>query len=97
MPYNGGEVYLVLEIKNRSGMDFEIDFLNVYRTNGNKKKKASYQRLEQKVLHGHNMSEMVKNGQSHRLVLVVPKLVLGDSERSEIELKELKGNRKILF
>ncbi len=37
----------VIEVKNKSGIDFEIDYLNVYRTNGNKKRKASYQRLQQ--------------------------------------------------
>ncbi|RDY58601.1 DUF4138 domain-containing protein [Flagellimonas nanhaiensis] len=95
MSYNEDEVYLVLEIKNRSGIDFEIDFLNVYRTNGNKKKKASYQRLEQRVLHSHNMPEIIKIGQSHRLVLVVSKIVLGDNEKLEIELRERKGHRKV--
>ena len=97
MSYNKDEVYLVLEIKNRSGIDFEIDFLNVYRTNGNKKRKASYQRLEQRVLYRHKMPGIIKNGQSHRLVLIIPKFVLGDQEKLEIELKELKGSRKVLL
>lgn len=97
MSYIQTEVYLVLEIKNRSGIDFEIDFLKVYRTNGNKKKKASYQRLEQNVSYKHKMPEMVKNGQSYRLVLVLPKFVLGDNEKLLLELKELKGSRKVII
>ena len=49
--YNSSEVYLVIEVENKSGIDFEVDYLNIYRTNGNKKRKASYQRLQQKVIY----------------------------------------------
>ena len=51
MVYDASEVYLVIEVKNKSGIDFEIDYLNVYRTNGNNKRKASYQRLSQEVIY----------------------------------------------
>ncbi len=97
MVYNAGEVYLVMEITNRSGIDFEIDFLNVYRTNGNKKKKASYQRLEQPVSYKHKIPDLINDGQSVRLVYVLPKFVLGDHEMLEIELKESKGSRSIIM
>ena len=97
MVYNSSEVYFVIEISNRSGIDFEIDFLNIYRTNGNNKKKASYQRLEQHVIQRFKMPGIVKDKQSHRLVYVLPKFVLGDNERLEIELKELKGNRGVIL
>lgn len=95
MVYQGDEVYLVMEFTNNYGIDFEIDYLNVYRTNGNKKRKASYQRLEQEITRKFQFPSMVKNKQSKRFVLALPKFVLGDNEKLEIELKELKGNRKI--
>ena len=97
MVYNATEIYFVIEIANRSGIDFEIDFLNVYRTNGNNKKKASYQRLEQNVIQRFKMPGIVKDKQSHRFVYVLPKFVLGDNEKVEIELKELKGSRKVIL
>lgn len=95
MVYNASEVYLVLEIKNNSEINFEIDYLNIYRINGNKKRKASFQRLEQKVVHKHKMPYQVKTGEKKRFVYVLPKFVLGDNEKLMIELKELNGNRKI--
>ncbi|GAA3622875.1 DUF4138 domain-containing protein [Flavivirga jejuensis] len=95
--YNSDEIYLVMKITNRSGIDFEIDFLNIYRTNGNNKKKASYQRLEQEIIQKHKMPSMVKNKQSKRIVYVLPKFVLGDNEKLEIELKELKGSRVVVL
>ncbi|MFK5880409.1 MAG: DUF4138 domain-containing protein, partial [Flavobacteriaceae bacterium] len=97
MVYNSSEVYIVMKITNRSGIDFEIDFLNIYRTNGNNKKKASYQRLEQHIIQRYKIPGIVKNKQSHRLVYVLPKFVLGDNEKLEIELKELKGSRSVIL
>ena len=97
MAYNASQVYLVLEIKNNSGIDFEIEYLNIYRTNRNNKRKASFQRLEQDVIHQHKMPSQVKTGERKRLVFVLLKHVLGDNERLEIELKELNGSRKVLL
>lgn len=93
--YQGDEVYLVLEFFNNSGIDFEIDYLNVYQINGNKKRKASYQKLQQEIIHRFQFPTKVKDKRSKRFVLVLPKFVLGDNEKLELELKELKGSRKI--
>ena len=93
--YHKEEVYLVFEIKNNSGIDFEIDYLNVYRTNGNKKRKASYQKLSIEILNKYKLPEVVLEGKSIRFVYVLPKFVLGDNEKLEIELQELKGSRSI--
>ncbi|WP_298486977.1 DUF4138 domain-containing protein [uncultured Maribacter sp.] len=95
MVYNGSEVYLVLEINNKSEIDFEIDYLNVYRVNGNKKRKASYQKLFMQADYKHEMPNTIKVGLSHRFVYVLPKFVLGDNEKLMIELQELKGSRKM--
>ena len=97
MVYNGSEAYLTVEISNRSGIDFEVDFLKVYIVNGNKKRKASYQRLEQEVLYRHKMPYSIIKGQSQRFVYVLPKLVLGDNEKLMLELKERNGSRKVVL
>lgn len=97
MAYDASEVYLVIEVKNKSGIDFEIDYLNVYRTNGNNKRKASYQRLEQEVVYKHKMSYSSIDGQDQRFVYVLPKFVLGDNEKLMLELKELNGSRKVVL
>nr|WP_317129641.1 DUF4138 domain-containing protein [Aureibaculum algae] len=97
MVYDASEVYLVLEIKNKSGIDFEVDYLKVYRTNGNEKRKASYQSLEQEVLYQHNMPQSVSDAKSERFIYVLPKFVLGNNEKLMLELKELKGSRKVVL
>ncbi|WP_282085251.1 DUF4138 domain-containing protein [Aquimarina algiphila] len=95
--YNASEVYLVLEIKNRSEIDFEIDYLNIYRVNGNKKRKASYQKLLIQPDYKHEMPNTIRVKKSQRFVYVLPKFVLGDNEKLMIELQELKGSRKVIL
>lgn len=97
MAYDTSEVYLVIEVKNKSGIDFEIDYLSVYRTNGNKKRKASYQRLQQEVIYKHKMPYSITDGDNRRFVYVLSKFVLGDNEKLMLELKELKGSRKVVL
>ena len=95
MVYHKSETYLVMEVSNSSGITFETDFLKVYRASGNKKRKASYQRLELKPVYIHNHPTKIWNGQSLRFVYVIPKYVLGDKEKLIVELQELNGGRKV--
>ena len=95
MVYNASEVYIVIEVQNASGIDFKIDFLNIYRTNGNKKRKVSYQRLQQKVIYKHKMPSIIKDNKKKRFVFVLPKFVLGKNEKLQIELQELNGSRAV--
>ncbi|WP_034043058.1 DUF4138 domain-containing protein [Wocania ichthyoenteri] len=93
--YQANEVYLVIEIKNKSGIDFEVDYLNVYRTNGNNKRKASFQKLQQQVIHKYKIPHAIKNGERRRFVYVLPKMVLGNDEKLLLELQELNGSRAV--
>tara|TARA_R110002096_G_scaffold27009_2_gene83000 strand:+ start:204 stop:1016 length:813 start_codon:yes stop_codon:yes gene_type:complete len=95
--YQANEVYLVIEIKNKSRIDFEIDYLNIYRTNGNNKRKASFQKLQQKVIYRHNMPNTIKTGERQQFVYVLPKYVLGTNEQLLLEVQELKGSRKVIL
>lgn len=97
MAYDASEVYLVIKVKNKSGIDFEIDYLNAYRTNGNNKRKASYQRLRQNVIYKHKMPYSITDGENQCFVYVLPKFVLGDNEKLMLELKEQKGSRKVVL
>lgn len=97
MVYNRSEVFLVLEATNRSQIPFEVDFMNVHVTNGMKGKRSSYQRTEQTILQTYRQPKLLLNGHQYRFVMVLPKFVLGDNEKLMLELKELKGNRKLIL
>lgn len=95
MAYHGNETYLVMEISNNSEIDFEVDYLKVYSVAGNKKKKASHQKLEMAPMFQYKMSNKIRRGSTKRLVYVLPKYVLGDNEKLMLELKERNGSRKV--
>lgn len=95
--YHRDEVYMVFEIKNKSEIDFEIDYLKVYRGSTNKKRKASYQQLELEVIYKCDFSKTVTKDNSQSFVYVLPKFSLGDNEKLLFELNELEGNRALKF
>lgn len=97
LKYHKDAVYVVLELKNKSGIDFEIDYLNINRVNGNNKRKASYQKLYQEVIYKHKLPQSVINNHVKRLVYVLPKFVLGDNEKLSLELQELNGSRSVIL
>ncbi|MGB6152277.1 MAG: DUF4138 domain-containing protein [Pricia sp.] len=93
--YDRTEVYALIEIKNRSGIDFETDYLKVFKVHGNNRRKSSYQKLSLDILYLQNFPDKVKDGEIASFVVVLPKFTLGDSEKLMLELKELHGSRNI--
>ncbi|MCA0957704.1 conjugative transposon protein TraN [Muricauda ruestringensis] len=95
--YFGQETYIVLEIENRSDIDFEVDFVQLFRAHGNPRKKSSYQKLTLEPLYSYKGPSMVKVGTVERFVYVVPKFTLTGKERLMIEIEEKRGRRKLLL
>lgn len=95
--YFKSETYLVMEVSNASGITFDVDFLNVYKVSGNKRRNASYQRLPLKPLYKLKMPCSIGNAKSYRFVMVFEKFVLGDEEKLEVELQEVNGGRGVVL
>ncbi|SDF00190.1 protein of unknown function [Pricia antarctica] len=93
--YDRTEVYALVEIGNRSGIDLETDYLKVFKVHGNNRRKSSYQKLPLDILYRHNFPDKVRDGESASFVVVLPKFTLGDSEKLMLELSELHGSRNI--
>lgn len=95
--YDGGEVYMIIKIQNRSDIDFGMAYLDVVRVNGSQKRRASFQETGIYVRYTHDRPDMVRSHRSERFVYVVPKFVMGDGERLKLELGELHGSRKVVL
>lgn len=95
LAYYGTETYLIMEIENRSAIDFEVDFVQVFKAHGNLRKKSSYQKLALDSIYKYRMPSMVKVGQRQRFAFVVPKFTLGEREKLMLELREKRGSRQI--
>lgn len=93
--YRNREVFLVFGVKNKSGIDFELEYLKVFKVNGNKKRKSSYQKIGLEPVYVQAYPVMVKNNTDKRFVYVLPKFTLGDSERLLFEFQEKRGSRNV--
>lgn len=93
--YYGNQVFVVFEIQNRSDIDFEINTLELYRVNGTKKRKASYQEVPLKSVYQFKRPTKVSSGSTLQFVHVYPKFTLGKNERLKVALDELKGGRNL--
>jgi len=93
--YDRSEVYAVIEINNRSGIDFEIDYINFYSVNTNKRRKSSFQKLQIQPIYTYNFPEIFVNGKTNKFVVVMPKFTLGSSEKLSIQINEKNGNREL--
>jgi hypothetical protein len=97
MVYYEDAVFMQFELKNESGVDFDIDFLKAALVVGNDKRKASYQSIPLTPQYVYQMPKKVRNSQKSRFVYVFPKFTLGDNEKLELGLKELRGNRELVL
>tara|TARA_R110002051_G_scaffold7262_2_gene33578 strand:- start:132 stop:953 length:822 start_codon:yes stop_codon:yes gene_type:complete len=95
--YYLNEVYVVFEIENDSQIDFEINTLNLYKVNGNNKRKSSYQELILAPNYQFKIPQVVLKGQQVQFVCVYPKFTLGAREKLLVKLEELNGNRYIVL
>ena len=89
------EVYAILEIENRSEIDFELNYLKLYRINGRKSRRSSYQKQELEPVYVHGIPEKIQVGESRRYAAVLPKFTLGESEKLLLEMDEFRGGRKL--
>lgn len=90
-----GDVFVVFVIGNKSNIDFEPEYLRLYLSQGNRKRNASYQRLQKEPFFTYEFPEVILKGQKKRFVYVLPKFTLGEKEKVEVELREKKGRRHL--
>ncbi len=89
------QLYFIIEIDNRSTLDYDVNFLKLFVDTRQKGKKKSLQRIYLEPVHKHKLPERVTAGKAKRLVYVMPKFSIADDRRVVLELNEHKGERNI--
>ncbi|GAB4519687.1 MAG: hypothetical protein Tsb004_30770 [Allomuricauda sp.] len=84
---------MVVELRNRSSIDFELANLDIFHLLGIQQKKSVYQEKRVPIIHRYNLPKLIKCDETVQFVLVSPKFVLGKGERLKIMLREQHGNR----
>lgn len=89
------ELYFVLQIKNTSTLDYDLNFLEISIQTKQKGKKKSLQRIYQKPLFVYNRPTKIAENETVRMVYVLPKFSLSNDQRVVIELNENNGERNL--
>ncbi|WP_323028288.1 DUF4138 domain-containing protein, partial [Gelidibacter japonicus] len=93
--FDKDELYFVIQIKNNSSLDYDLNFLNLSIETRQKGKKKSLQKLYQEPLYQYNVPSGVAKGETVRLVYVLPKFSLSNERRAVLELNEKDGERNL--
>ncbi|MCK0123889.1 conjugative transposon protein TraN [Gelidibacter sp. F2691] len=89
------ELYFVIEIKNNSTLDYDLNFLKLSIETRQKGKRKSLQRLYQEPIYIHNLPSKIAESETVRFVYVLPKFSLSNDRRAILELNEKDGERSI--
>lgn len=89
------ELYFVIQIKNNSTLDYDLNFLKLSIETRQKGRKKSLQRLYQEPIFKHNMPSKITENETVRFVYVLPKFSLSNDRRAIFELHEKDGERNI--
>ncbi|WP_026838311.1 DUF4138 domain-containing protein [Gillisia sp. JM1] len=88
-------LFFVLEIKNRSTIDYELNFLELSVQTRKNGKRKSMQKLVQEPSLKYQMPGIIKEGQSTRFVYVMPKFSIADDKEVVLDLNEKNGERDL--
>lgn len=89
------ELYFVIQIENRSSLDYDLNFLNFSVETRKKGKKKSLQKLYQKPSFKYKLPNKIKEKEGARLVYVLPKFSISNERSLILELNENKGERNV--
>ncbi|MGW1456099.1 DUF4138 domain-containing protein [Salegentibacter agarivorans] len=93
--FNKEQLYFVIKIENRSGLDYDLNFLKLVSETRKKGKKKSLQRLYQDPVFKYKMPTKVRKNKTVKIVYVLPKFSLSKERRAILELNEKDGERNL--
>jgi hypothetical protein len=88
-------LFFVLEIQNRSTIDYEVNFLELSVQTRKNGKRKSMQKLVQNPTLKYQMPGTIKEGQSARFIYVMPKFSIADDKEVVLDLSEKNGERDL--
>ncbi|QDO95272.1 DUF4138 domain-containing protein [Formosa sediminum] len=89
------ELYFVIQIENKSSLDFDVNFLKLSVETRQKGKQKSLQRLYFEPIYKQQMPLKITKNETTKLVYVLPKFSLSNDRRAVLELNEKHGERNI--
>lgn len=91
------ELYFVIQIENKSSLDYDLNFLKLSLQTRQKGKKKSLQTLLKEPVFKYNVPSKIEKNKTVRLIYVMPKFSIGNDRRVILELNEKNGERDIVL
>ncbi|WP_031428449.1 DUF4138 domain-containing protein [Flavimarina sp. Hel_I_48] len=89
------ELYFVIQIENKSTLDYDLNFLKFSVETRQKGKKKSLQLLYQEPIFKYNLPTKVVENETVKLVYVLPKFSISNDRRAVLEINEKNGERHL--
>ncbi|MCB7480285.1 DUF4138 domain-containing protein [Christiangramia sediminis] len=93
--FHNEHLYFVMEIQNRSAIDYEVNFLKVSVKTRKNGKKKSMQNLNMDPVFKYEMPDKIGVGETARFVYVMPKFSIADDKLVMLDLNERNGERNM--
>ena len=88
-------LYFVIHLENRSGLDYDFNYLNLSTQTRLKGKRKSMQKLIKEPLYTREVPDKIKAGELRRFVYVISKFSLSRDRRLIVDLSEARGEREL--
>ena len=89
------ELYFVIQIRNNSTLDYDLNFLNLSIETKQKGKRKSLQSLYREPIFKHNLPSKIVENETVRFIYILPKFSLSNDRRVVLDLNEKDGERNI--
>tara|TARA_R110002049_G_scaffold34079_2_gene111641 strand:- start:741 stop:1577 length:837 start_codon:yes stop_codon:yes gene_type:complete len=93
--FDKNELYIVIQIRNNSTLDYDLNFMNLSIETRQKGKKKSLQRLYKTPIFKYHLPSKIMVDETVRFIYVMPKFSLSNHRRVLLELNEKNGERHI--
>ncbi|PJX21942.1 conjugal transfer protein TraN [Psychroflexus sp. S27] len=93
--FDKNELYFVIQIQNKSTLDYDLNFLKFSIETRKKGKKKSLQRLYQEPIFTYNLPSKIAENETIKLIYVLPKFSISNDRRAILELNEKNGERNL--
>ncbi len=93
--YQNGALYYLIEIQNKSIIDYDINYLRFFTENKSGLTQKSSQKLQIKPVFICQFPQTIKAHSKKEFVMVLPKFSVDNHKNIIIELNELEGERKL--
>lgn len=93
--FDKNELYFSFNLKNNSGIDYNINFIKVFLSTLKKKKKTGLQDLELEPELIYHLPKIIKSGDDVNFIYVFKKFTIGETKEVVFEVNEEKGERNL--